>query len=52
VNTSVVEASALMEEKDWLALKSIGDFNAFRFWESDYWSTDVPIDQTYQPVAR
>ncbi len=29
-----------------------GDFNAFRFWESDYWSTDVPIDQTYQPVAR
>ena len=29
-----------------------GDFNAFRFWEYDYWSTDVPIDQTYQPVVR
>ena len=27
-----------------------GEFNAFKFWEYGYWRTDVPVDQTYQPL--
>ena len=27
-----------------------GDFGSFKFWEYKYWGTDVPTDQTYQPL--
>jgi pimeloyl-ACP methyl ester carboxylesterase len=49
-NRAHLKAFGITAGKESAGPQKHGEFNAFKFWEYKYWSTQVPIGETYEPL--